>query len=80
MSTYEEAIHLAERLTLAEKARLLEYLSASLKHDLELEAYKHMPWQQFLDLTYGSLADDPIERNQPPYPDVRDEIESTTRP
>lgn len=29
----------------------------------------------YFDKTYGSLADDPIERNQPPYPDVRDEIE-----
>ena len=25
--------------------------------------------------TYGSLADDPIERNQPLHADVRDEIE-----
>jgi hypothetical protein len=76
MNVYDEALHLAERLTLAEKARLLEYLSASLKHDLELEAYKHIPWEQFLDLTYGSLADDPIERNQPLAADVRDEVES----
>jgi len=29
----------------------------------------------YFDETYGSLADDPIERNQPPYADVRDEIE-----
>ncbi len=29
----------------------------------------------YFDETYGSLADDPIERNQPPFPDVRDEIE-----
>ena len=56
-------MRLAERLTLPEKARLLEYLSTSLKHDLETEAYKHLPWEQFLDLTYGSLADDPIERS-----------------
>ena len=42
---------------------------------LEIEAYKHIPWDQFLDLTYGSLTDDPIERNQPLTPDVRDEIE-----
>jgi hypothetical protein len=34
-----------------------------------------MPWEQFLNLTYGSLADDPIERDQPLHPDVRDEIE-----
>jgi hypothetical protein len=29
----------------------------------------------YFEDTYGSLADDPIERNQPLYPDVRDEIE-----
>lgn len=75
MTLVDEAIQLTERLTLAEKARLMEHLSAALRHDLELEAYKHMPWEQFLDLTYGSLAHDPIERNQPLEPDVRDEIE-----
>jgi hypothetical protein len=29
----------------------------------------------YFDATYGSLADDPIERNQPTTFDVRDEIE-----
>jgi len=29
----------------------------------------------YFDETYGSMADDPIERNQPLKPDVRDEIE-----
>jgi hypothetical protein len=75
MTVYEEAVQLANRLSLVEKVRLLEHLSAALKHDLEIEAYRHIPWEQFLDLTYGSLADDPIERDQPPRPDVRDVIE-----
>lgn len=75
MTVYEEAIQLTNRMTLAEKVRLLEYLSGTLRQDIETEAYRHMPWEQFLDLTYGSLADDPIERNQPPHADVRDEIE-----
>ena len=75
MTQYKQVVTLAEQLTLAEKARLMEYLSASLKHDLEIEAFKKMPWDQFIDLTYGSLADDPIERGpQPPF-DIRDEIE-----
>lgn len=74
MTIYEEAVQLTSRMTLAEKVLLLEHLSAALKHDLEIEAYKHIPWEQFLDLTYGSLADDLIERNQPLEPDVRDEI------
>lgn len=75
MAAYEEAIQLAKRMTLAEKVRLLEYLSQALKRDIETEAYRHMPWEQFLDLTYGSLADEPIERNQPLHADVRDDIE-----
>lgn len=75
MNLIEDVIALTNRLTLVEKVQLLEHLSGALKHDLALEAYKNMPWEQFIDLTYGSLADDPIERNQPLTPDVRDEIE-----
>lgn len=75
MSVYHDAVQLTNHMTLVEKIQLLEHLSTSLKHDIEIEAYKHIPWDQFIDLTYGSLADDPIERNQPLQPDVRDEIE-----
>ncbi len=75
MNTYDQVIQLTSHMTLAEKARLLEHLSTELRQDLETEAYKQMPWEQFLDLTYGSLADDPIERNQPLSPDIRDKIE-----
>jgi hypothetical protein len=75
MNTYDQVIQLTSHMTLAEKARLLEHLSTALRPDLETEAYKQMPWEQFIDLTYGSLAEDPIERNQPLTPDVRDEVE-----
>lgn len=66
-----------KKLSHEEKKHLVNYLNTSLNltDDPELEAYKTMPWADFLALTYGSLADDPIERNQPLYPDVRDEIE-----
>lgn len=75
MTVYDEAVQLTSRMTLIEKVRLLEYLSTALKQDIETEAYKQMPWEQFIDMTYGSLAHDPIERNQPLHPDERDEIE-----
>ena len=75
MTTYEQAIQLTKQMTLVEKVQLLEHLSIALRHDIELEAYKTMPWEQFLTLTYGSLADDPIERDQPAYSDIRDDIE-----
>ena len=29
----------------------------------------------YFEETYGSFANDPLERNQPPNPDVRDELE-----
>lgn len=29
----------------------------------------------YFDETYGSMADDPIERNQPDMPDIRDRVE-----
>lgn len=75
MTVYDEAVQLTSRMTLVEKVRLLEYLSTALKQDIETEAYRKMPWEQFIDMTYGSLAHDPIERNQPLHPDERDEIE-----
>lgn len=75
MNVYDDAIQLTNHMTLVEKVRLLEHLSTEIKHDIVVEAYKHIPWDQFIDLTYGSLADDPIERNQPLQPDARDEIE-----
>ena len=75
MELYDDVIILADRLTLAEKVRLMEHLSTSLKHDLEIEGYKHITWEQFINLTYGSLADDPIERGDQPALDIRDEIE-----
>ena len=62
MTSYDEAISVTDRLTLAEKARLVEHLSASLRHALEVEAYKRMPWDEFIERTAGILADDPIER------------------
>ena len=75
VTAYEETLQLTSQLTLAEKILLLQHLTAALRQDIETEAYRHMPWEQFIDLTYGSLADDPIERNQPPLPDLRDDIE-----
>ncbi len=77
MTVFEEIIQLTEKLSIEEKKHLMLYLNTALNatNDPELEAYKTMPWTDFLALTYGSLADDPIERNQPLYPDIRDEIE-----
>lgn len=58
--------------TVAREFRDYRGVGANLYDGTE-ETYRHMPWEQFIELTYGSLADDPIERDQPLYPDVRDD-------
>lgn len=74
MTLYDQAVELIKRMTLAEKARLAAYLSATLKQAVEAEGLNQIPWEQFIERTYGSLADDPIERDQPTYSDRGDEI------
>ncbi len=54
---------------------MIEHLSGDLKDALEVEAFKKMPYGQFIARTYGSFPDEPLERNQPPLPDVREELE-----
>ena len=60
----------------AEELHLLsERLIDKLKRDMEIERYRHMPWEQFIELTYGSLADYPIELDESFRTDTRDEME-----
>ena len=75
MTLYDQAVQLTAQMTLAEKVRLLEHLSHVLTQAIATEAYRHLPWEQFIGLTYGSLADDPIERHQPLEFDRRDDVE-----
>lgn len=49
-------------------------LLEKLCQDIERETYRQLPWDQFLNLTYGSLADDPIERPQTLEPDSTDSL------
>lgn len=62
MSNYHDVVILAEQLSLLDKVRLMEHLSAALKHDLETEAFQRMPWHEFIERTAGILSGDPIER------------------
>jgi hypothetical protein len=75
MTLYEQAVVLAGRLSLAEKARLIAHLGTALDHDLEVEAFRRLPWHEFIERTAGSLADDPIERPPQLEFEVRDELE-----
>jgi len=75
MDAYDEIVSKADQLSLAEKARLLEHLSGILRHDLEVEAYRRMPWHEFIERTAGSLSDDPIERPPQLLLEERDALE-----
>lgn len=75
MIAFQEIAELADQLTLAEKARLIERLSAALRQNLEVEAYKRMDWHEFIERTAGSLADTPIERPVQPPLEEREPIE-----
>lgn len=62
MIAYQQVAELADQLPLAEKARLIEHLSAALRQGLEVEAYRRMDWHEFIERTAGSLAHTPIQR------------------
>ena len=62
MSDYQAIVDQADQLPLLEKIRLIEHLSAALKQDLEEEAFKRMPWHDFVERTAGILSDAPIQR------------------
>jgi hypothetical protein len=62
MIVYREIVEMADQLTMAEKAQLIEHLSASLRQNLEVEAFKRMAWHEFIDRTAGSLSETPIQR------------------
>ena len=60
-SALMEVVQAMHKLTLEEKAQLLEYLSRALQYGIRQQEYKDISWEEFLDMTYGSLADDPIK-------------------
>lgn len=57
MNIYEDAVTLADQLSIAEKVRLIEHLGSVLRHDLEVEAFRRMPWHEFVERTASILAD-----------------------
>ena len=74
--TYEQIEPLADELTHEDKVRLIEHLRLELEREQLSQAPEARGWPPgFFERTYGSLADDPIER--PPQGDyeVRDVIE-----
>ena len=74
MIAYPEVAQMADQLPPAEKARLIEHLSAALRQELE-GTQKPGDWQAFLRSTYGSLRDTPIERGQQGVVEQREPLE-----
>lgn len=67
MITYQKVAELADQLSLVEKVRLIEHLSATLRQSLEMGSEQPTDWHTFVETTAGSFAADPIERSaQPP--------------
>jgi hypothetical protein len=62
MTLYDDTLSLVSRLSTYDKVRLMEHISESLKQELEDDYYQRMPWDEFVERTAGSLADDPIRR------------------
>lgn len=60
-SALMEVVQAMHKLSLEEKAQLLEYLSRALQYGIRREAFNGISWEEFIDKTYGSLSDDPIE-------------------
>lgn len=58
-----------------ELVRSYKNILDKLCRDIETERFRHLPWDRFVDLTYGSLADDPIERPETAAPVTVDELE-----
>ncbi len=74
-------------MTLADKARLLEYLSAAPRYDLdevhpqqEAKSARRRSWLATVERTAGTLADDPIERPPQGDDEQRDPTECCTSP
>ena len=62
MIAYPEVAQLADQLPASEKARLIEHLSAALRRELEAAPQQRESWHEFLQSTYGSLRDTPLQR------------------
>ena len=63
-SALMEVVQAMHKLTLEEKAQLLEYLSRALQYGIRREAFKDITWGEFLDRSFGSLPDFTLEREK----------------
>ena len=76
-TSFEDVAALVDNLSPLDKLRLIERVTSTLKRDLPQEPrlISELPWPEFLEATYGILADDPIKRWPQGEYEERDEIE-----
>ena len=63
-SALMDVVQAMHKLTLEEKAQLLEYLSRALQYGIRREAFKDISWEEFIERSFGSLPDFTLEREQ----------------
>lgn len=63
-SALMEVVQAMHKLTLEEKAQLLEYLSRALQYGIRRESFKDTSWEEFIERSFGSLPDFTLEREQ----------------
>lgn len=73
---YEQIEKLAEKLSPGEKVRLIEKLTRTLEREYVAQLPKAPGWPPgFIEHTYGSLSDDPLERPPQGEFEERDHLE-----
>lgn len=76
-ASFDEIASQVDRLSMQDKLRLMERLTATIKHDIEVgeNTVTSSDWHQSLQAAYGILADDPIQRWPQGDYEERDAIE-----
>jgi len=78
MSDLDQAIDIIRRISVDDKLLMLGYLRKSLQKELTQDQFKHLSWGDFLDLSYGLMADNPMEERPPFSPPEQDAVEAVS--
>ena len=76
-ASFDEIVSQVDRLSVQDKLRLMERLTATIRHEIQTgaSAAASSDWSKSLRSTYGILADDPIRRWPQGDYEERDAIE-----
>ena len=74
LSLDSDYLHMISGEVAGEFPQFVHFL-VNLRRRIEIESGRYMPWDKLIDLTFGSLTNDPIEIDRSFEPDIREEIE-----